>query len=390
VRPVAAAALVLALGAAAAARGQAPAPQFADWTAVGGNVAAGKLFGQDVVLSGTRVSEPPASIVDGTATDFSDPARFTPALPSGDRLDIAGTFNPPTATYTVSFAAAVTDPVFDFNSLASTVTFPAPVTKVSGDQTLSVSGDTVTGQASGSSGGFTDSNGTIRLPGSFRQVTFTVVPNFVSTQPDGIELQVGAAGLTPATPTPTPTATPVSTATPAPSPQAGVRVVTAPAGGTVTVKLPGDAGFTPLTAAAALPVGSVVDARNGSLTVQTTSGTATVAAGIFTIRQAAQRNATASLVLQTPPGQAQACAHVRKGVVRQLRVVTKGVIRTVAAKGVVTGRNASWTVADRCDGTLTRVRRGRVAVTARHRTRTVRAGHSLLIRARLFRARQHG
>jgi hypothetical protein len=169
-----------------------------------------------------------------------------------------------------------------------------------------------------------------------------------------------------------------------------VRVVTAPASGTVTVKLPGDQGFTPLTAAAALPVGSVVDARAGSLTLRTTSGTATVSAGIFSIRQAAQRNATASLVLQTPPGRARACAHAHKGVVRQLRITTKGVLRTVAAKGAMTGRNASWTVADRCDGTLTHVRKGRVAVTARRRTKTVRAGHSLLIRARLFRARQHG
>jgi mannose-6-phosphate isomerase-like protein (cupin superfamily) len=36
------------------------------------------------------------------------------------------------------------------------------------------------------------------------------------------------------------------------------------------------------------------------------------------------------------------------------------------------------------------VRKGRVAVAAGHRTKTVRAGHSLLIPARLFRARQHG
>jgi hypothetical protein len=77
-------------------------------------------------------------------------------------------------------------------------------------------------------------------------------------------------------------------------------------------------------------------------------------------------------------------------VVRQLRVTTQGIVRTIAAKGTVTGRNAAWTVADRCDGTLTRARKGHVAVTSRHGTRIVRAGHSLLIRARLFRARQHG
>jgi len=63
----------------------------------------------------------------------------------------------------------------------------------------------------------------------------------------------------------------------------------------------------------------------------------------------------------------------------------------VAAKAVVKGRNAAWTTSDRCDGTLTRVTRGKVAVKAGHRTRTVRAGHGLLIRAKLFAARRrHG
>jgi hypothetical protein len=170
-----------------------------------------------------------------------------------------------------------------------------------------------------------------------------------------------------------------------------VRVVTAPAGGTVTVKRPGDQGFVPLTGATAVPVGSVVDARAGSLTLQTTSGSAKVAAGIFAIRQTTARGAPTALVLQTPPGQAHACARVHKGVIRRLVVTTtKGVIRTVAAKGVVKGRSAAWTVADRCDGTFTQVRKGHVAVTAGHRTKIVRAGHSLLIRAALFRARQHG
>ena len=53
----------------------------------------------------------------------------------------------------------------------------------------------------------------------------------------------------------------------------------------------------------------------------------------------------------------------------------------------MTGRNATWTSEDRCDGTLTRVRRGRVSVRAARRTVTVRAGRAYLVKARLFGAR---
>ena len=98
------------------------------------------------------------------------------------------------------------------------------------------------------------------------------------------------------------------------------------------------------------------------------------------------------LVLNTPPGQSRACASSkfpRKGVVRTLAVVAKkGVFRAVAAKGVVRGAGASWTTSDRCDGTLTKVKRGKVAVKSGKKTRTVRAGQTLLIKARLFAAKQ--
>jgi hypothetical protein len=180
-------------------------------------------------------------------------------------------------------------------------------------------------------------------------------------------------------------------------PVAGVRAVARAVAGTVTVTLPGTTAAVPLAGVASLPVGTVVDARAGSLTLRsalTRSGrvqSATVAAGIFRIKQRrAKGNAAVptDLVLATPAGKARSCRAPTKGVVRRLSVVTKGVFRTVAARAVVKGRNAAWTTSDRCDGTLTTVKRGRVAVTAGKRTRTVRAGHSLLIRARLFTARQ--
>jgi hypothetical protein len=355
---------------------------FTDWTSfpltpATPGTASGTLLGHPVTLSGDALN--------GQAGwTFPAPA-FTPALAQSDEIQLFGA--QPANHYTLSFGAPVTNPVLDLDSLGSTVTFPAgtQVVRVSGDPGFVVAGNQVSGSGS------PDPGGTVRLVGTFSQLALTVANPSVS---DGVPSQVGAP-VPAATPVPTVSPTPTPTADGLPAdqpPKAGVRVSAAPVSGDVTVKLPGGAEFLPLDDAASLPLGAVVDARAGALTIRTTSGSAKVAAGIFTIRQAAGRKATAALVLKTPPGQGDACAGtVHKGVVRQLAVTTtKGVVRTVAAKSAVTGRNASWTVADRCDGTLTRVRKGRVAVTARHRTKTVRAGHSLLIRARLFRARQHG
>ncbi len=177
-------------------------------------------------------------------------------------------------------------------------------------------------------------------------------------------------------------------------PVAGTTTVAGGVGGTVLVKLPTGTGFVPLTGVATLPIGTTVDARKGRLTLQvaqTGAGSATIAAGIFTIRQAKERNAPAQVALVSPSGAAARCAraHPGKGVVRTLSITAKGVFRTLGGAGTATGRNAAWTIADRCDGTQVRVTKGRVAVAARHgRSVTLRAGHALLLRARLFKARQ--
>jgi ferric-dicitrate binding protein FerR (iron transport regulator) len=67
---------------------------------------------------------------------------------------------------------------------------------------------------------------------------------------------------------------------------------------------------------------------------------------------------------------------------------SKGVFNTVPARGSIKGLNASYTVSDTCTGTRTRVSKGRVSVKVGKRTRTVRAGQSYLIKARLFGARR--
>jgi hypothetical protein len=196
---------------------------------------------------------------------------------------------------------------------------------------------------------------------------------------------------------------PAAALPPVEPPVAGVRGVAQPLSGQVVVRLPSSPDPVPLASAASLPVGAVVDARKGSLTFASAADasggvqSATLAAGIFRIRQSRATGTAAAptdFVLVTPRGLGRACASRRtrpaKGVVRTLSVTaTKGVFRTVGAKSVATAtRGAAWTTSDRCDGTLTTVRRGQLSVHAGRHTVTVRGGHSYLARARLFAAKR--
>ena len=174
-----------------------------------------------------------------------------------------------------------------------------------------------------------------------------------------------------------------------------------------------DPGFVPLKGVATVPVGSVFDARRGGLALRAAVNappkgsvvrrrSARFRAGVFAIRQAraqrlSRRTITARAVLASPAGAERPCrvAGPAKGtVVRSLTMTAGrgfraigGASRTVAVKG-----RPTVTVTDRCDGTITTVRRGRgrVSVTARRggRRRVVRAGDELRVRARLFAARK--
>ncbi len=69
--------------------------------------------------------------------------------------------------------------------------------------------------------------------------------------------------------------------------------------------------------------------------------------------------------------------------------VTKGVFRVIGGAGITTGTGATWATQDLCAGTRTMVGNGRVRVLdiAHKKTFTVKAGRSLLVRARLFASR---
>jgi hypothetical protein len=99
--------------------------------------------------------------------------------------------------------------------------------------------------------------------------------------------------------------------------------------------------------------------------------------------------------LASPAGAEQPCqaSGPAKGVaVRSLATTAKGVFRTVGGASTATPAKGTSTfiTTDRCDGTLTEVGRGRVAVIAKKggKRRVVRSGRAYIVRARLFAARK--
>jgi hypothetical protein len=194
---------------------------------------------------------------------------------------------------------------------------------------------------------------------------------------------------------------------------AGVQALARVTDGEVLVKLPGRAtaagaggndGWLPLKGGSVIPMQSVVDARHGTVELDSAATTAQraqiqqahFAAGMFQIRQArvarahraARRAAPVELHLQTPLGFANACAGAAKGtVVRTLSASAAGRYRVWGAVSTAHVDGAArWTVSDRCDGTLTTVARGVVTVHDLRDDATVRvrAGRRSLVAAPLF------
>jgi hypothetical protein len=126
-------------------------------------------------------------------------------------------------------------------------------------------------------------------------------------------------------------------------------------------------------------------------------------AGMFALLQARPRRPSfhpilARAVLVSPAGAERPCQGTgpAKGTVVRTVTMTAGrAFRAIGAASrtiAIKGRRPTYSVSDRCNGTLTRVERGRgrVRVVAKQtgRRRVVRAGHALRIRARLFAARK--
>jgi hypothetical protein len=183
-------------------------------------------------------------------------------------------------------------------------------------------------------------------------------------------------------------------APPAP-PELGHTLGADPRSGNVLVRLPGSTRAVALNDAASIPVGSILDARKGTVALSSAlpgdhSQTGTFHGGLFEVRQPAGARGMTELVLRGPlptctgAGGARAAAASARRPPRGLwGRDDHGRFRTRGSNSVATVRGTAWYVEDRCDGTLTRVSKGSVSVRDLRRQRTVivDAGKSYLARS---------
>ena len=214
---------------------------------------------------------------------------------------------------------------------------------------------------------------------------------------------------------------------PPPPPVLGKAVDVAPVSGVVFIKPPpgktlaGDPtasaaklgkgqGFVPLTEARQIPSGSQIDALRGSLKIVTATGqvgktqNATIAGGVFALTQARTgiTKGVTNFALQEGafPGAPSYATCKAKGngkkaadqatsaslsskTLQLLKASAHGKFKTTGRYSSATVRGTIWTIADRCDGTLTHAIRDTVLVDdfVRHKTILLHAGHSYLARA---------
>jgi hypothetical protein len=181
-----------------------------------------------------------------------------------------------------------------------------------------------------------------------------------------------------------------------PDPKAGSTANVDAHGRAVGIELPGTETFVALTDKAQIPIGAGVDATKAPITLTTAASTtgaqvaqADVSGGRFDLLQAAAGTPVTQLALEG--GNFAACPSPKKKKAKASRLPAAGKVRNVRIKGTgpyrIRGRYAAasvrgteFTVTDRCDGTLTKVISGRVAVRdlVKHRTIVLKAGRSYL------------
>ena len=186
--------------------------------------------------------------------------------------------------------------------------------------------------------------------------------------------------------------------------------------GKVFVKLPrrGDfarasqkgTGFVPLTTARSIPVRSILDTRRGTVALDSARNrkgriqSGRFAAGVFQVLQSRKRSEKGLTELRLKGSAAKfkrcgtgkrssaadpgAQASLTRRQIRRLRARARGRYRTSGRYSAATVRGTVWNVTDSCAGTLTSVKRGKVAVRDFRRRRTVllTPGKSYLARPR--------
>jgi len=169
--------------------------------------------------------------------------------------------------------------------------------------------------------------------------------------------------------------------------------------GSVFVRTPGSSIAISLTAARDVPMGSLIDARNGTVVLTVAldrrahTQSATLWGGEFVIHQAASGSGLTTFALagrrlcrrgtrHHATFALAAKAKARTGTPSLWARDNHGRFGTRGQNSVATVRGTYWGTVERCDGTLTVVRNGAVSVhdMRRHRTVLVTAGHSYLAR----------
>ena len=171
--------------------------------------------------------------------------------------------------------------------------------------------------------------------------------------------------------------------------------------GTILIELPGRHRFVRLAKGELIPLGATIDARHGTVLIQSAIASGVQASGlfsggIFVVRQPAGATVT-TLVLASS---LRACTVATRGplahaaaankhkpkskhVVNQVFGNAHGHFSTRGHYATAADQGTRWRTADRCDGTLVAVSLGRVTVTdrVRHRRVVVTAGHHYLAAA---------
>jgi hypothetical protein len=225
----------------------------------------------------------------------------------------------------------------------------------------------------------------------------------VASGPDGPAPGPEAVFTTPAVSAqaapPDTTTTPVpETVAAAPPPTMNERVVVAAETGTASVQVPGSDAFVPLAEGVSVPVGSVVDASNGTVRLlaatddsqapTSPSSSVLLRGSKVEVRQSDATNGLTELVLRG--GDLARCGKATAAATRRTRRPRRtlwasdrgGKFRTRGSNSVATVRGTTWRTTDTCRGTTTTVYSGSVRVydRATKRTYVVRKGHSHLAR----------
>ena len=174
-----------------------------------------------------------------------------------------------------------------------------------------------------------------------------------------------------------------------PVPDLGETLVAEPVSGSVRVRVAGSQRFVPLQSVREIPLGSTLDTRRGRVEVSTERRRrgrfqrGVFYGGLFKVRQRAAARFVTDLVLS---GALTSCRQGSASAARRSRKLwgnSGGRFRTRGRHSSGAVRGTRWLTVDRCDGTLTIVREGTVAVRdfTLDRTVLVDAGERYLARA---------